>query len=99
MQVKFVVRKEVGVEGKTLWIERSPELMRTLWPTGKAHRAALFDTAAEAAAVADEYQRKFFVSGYKVAARLHKPRNASVWQCPIEHKGCARNCGNYGCGN
>jgi hypothetical protein len=24
------------------------------------------------------------------------PKN---WKCPIDHEGCVRNCGNYGCGN
>lgn len=28
-----------------------------------------------------------------------KRSSAGGWVCPIGHKGCTQNCGNYGCGN
>ena len=55
MQVKFVVRKELGVDGRTLWVKREPNLVRTLWPTGRACDATLFDSVDEALAAAAEY--------------------------------------------
>ncbi|MFO0449506.1 MAG: hypothetical protein ACK52I_12750 [Pseudomonadota bacterium] len=32
------------------------------------------------------------------AATVKQPLTVG-WKCPISHPGCARNCGNYGCGN
>ena len=28
-----------------------------------------------------------------------KTQGKNKWTCPIDHDGCTRNCGNYGCGN
>lgn len=37
----------------------------------------------------------------KDSLQVAKPqrRQHRGWKCPINHFGCTRNCGNYGCGN
>lgn len=32
------------------------------------------------------------------AATVKQPFTVA-WKCPINHPGCTKNCGNYGCGN